>query len=345
MLRSKAFWAFAAVLLLAGVAYRTLATAPPASRPAPRRVAIITGGPGEYWSAAIAGARAAASKRGIQLDVHSPSDAENVEQQMKLLAVAGGSQCDAIAISPIDPDRQAAQITQVAGMKPLVTFDSDASESARLGYVGTSNFSAGLVTGTLVKTAIPDGGKIAVFLANDTKENLVDRLAGLQTRLRESPVPEESPIDPRYTVVGVFQDDGDNELCAQQIEQALQDHEDLACVVTLNSRQGPVAIDTLIATGKSDAVKHIAFDTPPETLAAVESGAVFAAVAQDPFTYGHEAVLMLDALCRGDQQSLPVVGRAAIHISVEPVTKDNVAAYRERLAARAGAAAEPPAGG
>ncbi|MEQ8848957.1 substrate-binding domain-containing protein [Botrimarina sp.] len=333
MLKSKSFWAIAAVAVVAAIAYRGFAAPQEAEGPAPKRVAFITGGPGDYWEAAIAGAQAAALDKGIELDVRSPTDAENIEQQMQLLSVAGSSQVDGVAISPIDADRQTKLITQVAGLKPLVTFDADASESARHGYVGTSNFSAGLVAGTLVKKAIPEG-KIAVLLANKTKENVVDRLAGLKARIAESPVPEESATDPRFEIIGVYADDGDNDRCRELIRDVLDEHPDLACLVTLNARQGPVATEALESAGKIEQVKHIAFDTPPETLDAVEQGKVFAAIAQDPYSYGYEAIGMIDALCRGDEQSLPVTGRAAVHISVEPITKENLADYRERLASR-----------
>lgn len=340
MLKNSTFWLVAAVAFVAAAVGRFAMTSPEAVGPGPKEVAFITGGPGAYWDAAVAGAEAAAGEFGINLVVKTPDSAENVEHQMQLLAVVGSADVDAVAISPIDAERQSEVINQVAGAKPVVTYDSDASGSARHGYVGTSNFSAGLVAGTLVKKAIPEGGKIAVLLANMTKENLIDRLAGLKTRIAESPVPEESPSDPRYTVVGVYTDDGDNETCAARLSEALEEHPDLACLVTLNARQGPVVLETLAAMDDSKRPKLIAFDTPEETLAGVEQGVAFAAIAQDPFSYGYESIRMIDSLCRGDQQSLPVVGRAAIHISVEPVMQGGVEAFRKRLKTRSGSSKE-----
>ena len=336
MLTRRVFWAIAIVAIVAALVFRSSVALDDSEQggPPPRKVALITGGPGDYWQAAVAGAEAAAQARGIELEVYRPDAAENVEQQMQLLSVAGTSGVDAIAVSPIDADRQTELITRIASLKPVVTFDSDASSSARHGYVGTSNFSAGLVAGTLVKKAIPEGGKVAVLLANETKENLIDRLAGLRTRLEESPNPAESPIDPRFQLVGSFTDDGDNDVCRARIEGILVEHPNLACLVTLNARQGPVAIETLRRIERAGDVKLIAFDTPQATLQGVEDGDVFAAIAQDPFSYGYEAIGMIDSLCRGDRRFLPVVGRAAIHISVEPITAESLPAYRDRLASR-----------
>ena len=334
MLKSWQFWTPFVLALGAILVYRATIPTDDEDKAPPRRVAIITGGSGEYWQAAIEGAKQAAKQRGIELVVRSPTNAENAEQQMQLLSQVATSDIDAVAISPIDAERQAKMLTELAGVKPLVTFDSDSPDSARHGYVGTSNSSAGLVAGTLVKKAIPEGGQVAVVLANRTKQNLIDRLAGLRTRIAESPVPEESATDPRFSIVDVSTDEGDSDSCSEHIKQLLDQYPDLACLVTLNARQGPVAIAVLEELGVAERAHVIAFDTPDATLDGVERGVVYAAIAQDPYSYGFEAVGMLDALCRGDQHSLPVVGRAAVHISVEPITRENLAEFRKRFAGR-----------
>lgn len=338
MLQNKAFW-IALVAAIAGVAYvRSTAPQTEKLKTDPVTVTFITAGEGDYWDAAIQGAEDAAEQQGITLNVVRLKSPESIEEQMQALSVVSMSNANGVAISPIDPERETPILTQIASIKPLVTYDSDASKSARHGYIGTSNFSAGLVAGTLVKTAIPDGGKIAVFMANETKENLIERKGGLRTRIAESPDPDASPVDPRYSIVGFYTDEGDNAVCEKKVDELLEEHPDVACIVTLNARQAPVVLKQLDAHSKTDAVKLIVFDTSDEMLDAVESGRVYAAVAQDAYKYGYEAVKMVGYLCRGEEEFLPVVGRGAIHISVEPLRKDNVAAYRDRIEARRGKA-------
>lgn len=334
MLQHKAFWI--ALLAAIGVVAYVRSTAPQVEqlKTIPLTVAFITAGAGDYWDAAIQGAEDAAKQQGITLNVVRLKSPESIEEQMQALSVVSISNADGVAISPIDPERETPVITQIASIKPVVTFDSDASKSARHGYIGTSNFTAGLVAGTLVKTAIPEGGKIAVFMANETKENLAERQGGLRTRIAESPNPKESPTDQRYTIVGFYSDEGDDAVCEEKLGEVLDEHPDLACIVTLNSRQGPIVLEKLKELGKSDQVKMIAFDTSDKMLDAVEDGQVFAVVAQDAYKYGYEAVKMIGYLCRGEEEFLPVVGRGAIHISVEPVRQDDVETYRKRLEAR-----------
>lgn len=335
MLSKWQFWVVVGIALASIFAYKSSIPPDTIESPSPSKVAFVTGGSGEYWHAAVAGAKAAAAELGIELDVRMPERAESVEEQVQILSTLTTSPTiDAVAVSPLDPDEETTVINVIAAAKPVVTYDSDAPQSTRQGYVGTSNFSAGLMSGTLVKRAIPEGGKVLVLMANTTKENLRDRKAGFQTRMAESPNAAEEPVDPRFQIVGFLADDGDSKKCAQLLKDTLDEHPDLACVVAFNARQGPVVAKTLQESGKAGEIKVVTFDTPNETLDAVEDGTVFATIAQDPYKYGYEAIVMIDNLCRGDKRYLPVVGRGAIHVSVEPIQKEDVAEFRKRTASR-----------
>lgn len=334
MLNKWPFWVVVVVALMGIFAYRNTIPAEEMESPPPKKVAFVTGGSGDYWQSAVAGAEAAAAERGIELDVRMPKQAESAKEQMELMSALTSTDVDAVAVSPIDGDEQVTVINTLASQKPVVTFDSDAPQSTRHGYVGTSNFSAGLMAGTLVKTAVPDGGKVLVILASTSKANLQDRKAGFQTRIAESPNPDESPVDPRYEVIGYKTDDGDSEKCEQMLRDAFKEHSDLACVVAMNARQGPILVRVLKETENDGKIKAVTFDTPDETLDAVKDGVVFATIAQDPYKYGYEAVAMIDKLCRGDKRYMPVVGRGAIHVSVEPLQQGDISEFRERTSTR-----------
>jgi ribose transport system substrate-binding protein len=46
----------------------------------------------------------------------------------------------------------------------LFTTDSDAPDTSRVCYVGTDNVAAGRQAADFIKQALPDGGKIMVFV-------------------------------------------------------------------------------------------------------------------------------------------------------------------------------------
>ncbi len=333
MLNKGPFWLAALVAIVAAAWFRYQADAePPAVLPS--KLAFITGGSGNYWELTAAGAREAGKKLGVEVVIRMPQQEESTQEQNEILTNVATSDFDGVAVSPLDSEGQVMVINTLASRIPVVTFDSDASTSARHGFVGTSNFSAGLMAGTLVKKAIPEGGKIAVFMTNLTKQNMQDRQAGFKTRIEESPVPDESTVDPRYEVIGYFTDGGNNDDCAAEIRRVLAEHEDVACFVGMNSRHGPLFLSVLGEEDKLDSIKLVTFDTEDATLEGIEQGHISATVAQDPFRYGFDAIQMLVGLCDGDNAYLPVVGRGAIHVSVEPLTADKISDFRDRVQAR-----------
>lgn len=332
MLNKGAFWILVCFAIAAAAWYRYQADAEPVA-PAPSVVAFITGGSGTYWEVAAKGAKDAGQRLGIEVDVRMPKEAEDSAEQTQILTTLTGSGVDGVAVSPLDAEGQTPVINALADQAPVVTFDSDAPLSSRLGYVGTSNYSAGLMAGTLVKRAMPEGGKIAVLLANETKNNLAERKAGFQERIEESPNPEEE-VDTRYEIVGYFVDNGSDEECAKVIREAVAANSDIACFVGLNARHGPVLMKVLKEDELLGKVKLVTFDTLDATLDGVADGSISSTIAQDPYKYGYEAITMLDSLCRGDARYMPLVGRGAIHVSVEPINNENVEEFRKRMKAR-----------
>ena len=53
----------------------------------------------------------------------------------------------------------------------ITTTDSDAATSKRAFYVGTNNVDAGRQAGELIKKAIPQGGKIMIFVGKRDAQN------------------------------------------------------------------------------------------------------------------------------------------------------------------------------
>src|SRR5207237_4564566 len=95
---------------------------------------------------------------------------------------------DGIAISPVDPDNQTQLINDVAKQALVFTQDSDAPKSDRACYVGTDNVAAGRQAGGLIKEALPQGGKIMIFVGKTDARNAQERLQGIKEVLQGSNV-------------------------------------------------------------------------------------------------------------------------------------------------------------
>ena len=329
-------WTVALVALIAAIGYRMSVMSEPVV-PQPT-VAFIASGSGPYWQATINGAKAAARDKQVDLRVEVPKRNENIDEQMDILAKLDVTGLSGIALSPIDAERQTHVINQmVREGKKVVTVDSDAPLSDRHSYVGTNNRAAGETSARLVREALPEGGKVAVLLANLTKDNMKDRQAGFEEEmtLNNADGPGETP---KYEIVGYLVDEGDSERCAENIRETMRQHPDLACFVGMAARNGPILLQQLTEQDKLGQIKLITFDDAPETLDGVQAGHIFATVAQDPYKYGYEAVSTLATLCRRPESSLPVVGKGFYFVSVEPIRQDNVEDFRNRVKAREQAA-------
>jgi ribose transport system substrate-binding protein len=342
-------WTLVGIALVAAVGYRMHVDRKPPPAP-PARIVFITGGSGPYWQVTANGAKAAAEAYKANLKVEMPTGDENLEQQMSILTHLDAKSLDGVAVSPLDAEGQTHLINQLVRETKVVTFDSDAPLSDRQSHVGTSNFAAGKACGRLMVEAVPQGGKVAVLIANLTKENLIDRKGGFLERVEQAGnEPEKSGSDkkaatPKYNVVGFFEDNGDDEKCAKNIKDVIAKNPDLVCFVGLNSRHGPILLHTLKDAGKLGKIKLITFDTPEETLDGIEAGNIYATIAQDPYNFGFESVKILCGLSHGEAVEIPIVGKGAVYVGAEALRKDDVPKFRERLKARQGATEAKDAG-
>jgi ribose transport system substrate-binding protein len=333
-----ALWTIAAIALVAAVGYNLTVFREPPPPPAVS-IVFITGGSGPYWQRTVNGAKTAADEFDANLRVEIPSVDEGVSEQTELLESLREQPVDGVAVSPLDADGQTPLINKLSKQTFLVTFDADASDSQRQSHVGTTNYAAGRACARLVRDAIPQGGKIAVLVANSTKENIIDRKGAFQERIGQFADDDVKPGDPlKYTIVGFYEDGGSAEKCAANIREAIKQHPDLACLVGMNAQHGPTLMRVLKEDGQLGKLKVVAFDDAPATLQGVEDGHIYATLAQDSFGFGYEAVKILCNLKRGDAVAVPMGGRGAVYFGVEVVNQKNVDNFRQRMADQTGAA-------
>jgi len=295
---------------------------------APVHVLFVTGGPGDYWDETVRGARAAAEKLKVDLDVEAPTDHENSSQQSEILAKANFKKIDGLGLSPLDADGQAELINRITQVTKVVTFDSDAPQTNRTMFVGANNYGAGQLAARLAREALPNGGKIAVLVVNLTKDNIQDRKNGFSDALAAA-----GADAPKIEVVDILEDQGHADQCATNIGKALTDHTDLAGFIAMNGSEGPILIKTLRENGWLGKVKLVTFDEAPETIAAVEEGNIFATIVQDPYHFGFETVRMLADLSRSDEFHKPL-GYSTYTVSPFAVTKANLEEFRKTAQSR-----------
>ena len=242
---------------------------------------------------------------------------------------------DGLAVSPLDAEGQTPLINRLQQSTNVVTFDSDAPLSLRSGHIGTSNYGAGSNLRSTYRRSVARRRKVLVLLANLTKENLLDRRVGYADTVRKEFADDsEESTKPVLEVLDYLLDEGKSERVAKNIRETLASHPDLAAIVGMNAKHGPIILQVLKEEDKLGKIKVIAFDEDPETLAGIEAGHIYATIAQDPYKFGFETIRMLNGLYRGGGSEVPIVGGGTVNINAEPIRKKDLQAFRERLKAR-----------
>jgi ribose transport system substrate-binding protein len=296
-------------------------TTPSGAAPAPQKklkLAFVSNNAANFWAIARTGCNDAAKELGnVEVDFRIPSSASAAEQQQILndLVAAG---IDGIAVSPIDPANETDFLNKIAGQTLLLTTDSDAPASKRVCYIGTDNVAAGHQAGELIKEAIPQGGKIMIFVGKMDAQNAKERFQGIKEALAGSNV----------EIIDVRTDDTDQARAQQNAADTLVKYPDIACLVGLWNYNGPAIANAVKAAGKSGQVKIVCFDENQETLDGVASGLIFGTVVQQPYEFGKQAITRMATYLGGDKSQL---ADGKIIIPTRVIKKDEVADFEAQL--------------
>lgn len=300
--------------------------------------AFLTTGVASFWDIAKSGAETAGSELGVDVSVLMPGNPVEQKQMVEDLVIRG---VDGIAISPIDPENQIDLINEAAKETNLITADSDAPDSDRLLYIGVDNYEAGRMCGKLVKEALPDGGKIMIFIgrleqdnAKRRRQGVIDEILDRSNDSSRFDPPSEVLKNDKYEILGTLTDQFDRVRGKQNMDDTLTAHPDLGCAVGLFAFNPPLILESLKSADKLGEVQVVGFDEADETLQGIIDGHVHGTVVQNPFEYGKRSIELLHALKGGDRSVIPEDG--FINIPARQIRKANVEEFWTDLKAKLG---------
>jgi len=261
----------------------------------PHKLAFVPNNASDFWIIARKGTEKAEKEiPGIKVEFRIPADGTAAEQQRivdELLAKG----INGIAISPVDPANQTAMLDRASTQAVVVTQDSDAPNSKRVCYIGTDNVAAGKQAGELLKEALPQGGKVMVFVGTLDASNAQQRYQGLKEAIAGSNI----------QIINVRTDNTDRVRAKANAADTLVTNSDVAGMVGLWSYNGPAILNAVKEANKADKVKIIAFDEEDETLNGIKEGAIYATVVQQPFEFGYQSIAMMAKVLNGDKSGIP----------------------------------------
>ena len=260
-----------------------------------KELAFVVNGASDFWKLAEAGVKKAQGELpNYDLQFKYPEQAAAAIQQrlMDDLVAAG---VDAIMVSAVDPKTSTEALNRVGGQVPLFTTDSDAPDSNRIAYIGSSNTDAGKQAGEIALKALPDGGKCIGFVGLPGADNARERIEGMKAAIAGSKV----------ELIDVRGDDIDQTRAKRNVEDALAANPDIDCMVGFYSYNPPRIYEVLKEAGKLGQIKVIAFDEDPITLGGVREGTIAGTVVQQPYEWGYQGMKLMAKYLEGDKSGVP----------------------------------------
>jgi ribose transport system substrate-binding protein len=283
-----------------------------------KKLAFITNNAADFWTIARKGTeKADAGLPDVEVEFRLGDGTAAAQKRILDDLLAKG--VDGIAISPVDPANQTAMLNDAAKQAIVFTHDSDAPDSKRECYVGTDNVAAGRQAGDLIKEAVPQGGKIAIFVGKLDARNAQERLQGIKEAIAGSNI----------SIIDVRTDDTDQVRAKANVSELLVSHPEAAALVGLWSYNGPAILNAVRDAGKTGQVKIIAFDEDAETLTGVKSGAIVGTVVQQPYEFGYQSITLLEKALKGDRSGIPASRQ--LFIPTRVIRQNSVDEFRTTL--------------
>jgi ribose transport system substrate-binding protein len=312
-------------LLLAATAVLALGALSGASQGQGKKtLAFVVNGASDFWKAAEAGVKKAqAELPNYNLTFKYPEQSSAAIQTriMDDLVAAGVA---GILVSPVDPKTMGDALNRVGGQVALFTTDSDAPNSKRVVYIGSSNTDAGKQAGQLMVKAMPNGGKCMGFVGLPGADNARERIEGVKETIKGT----------KIELVDVRADDIDQTRAKRNVEDTITARPDINCMVGFYSYNTPRIYEALKEAGKIGKVTIIGFDEDPITLGGVKEGTIVGTVVQQPYEWGYQGMKLMAKYLEGDKSFIPA--NKLIIIPTKIIDKSNVDAFWAELKQRQG---------
>lgn len=245
-----------------------------------------------YWDECRKGMEAKMAEIGVKAEFLGPEKSD-ATKQVEIFESVIARKPAAIAVSPNDPStvKDAIQKATDAGI-PVITWDADAPDSARLLYIGTNNVAAGRTAGEELAKLLGGKGKVAIINGALTAANAQERVQGFKEALANYPDIEIVADEPT---------DDDPAKALSVSEQLLQAHPDLAAFYGVTGVGVPGAAGAVKQANKCDSVKVVGFDVVPQGIEFMRQGCVSALISQRPFGMTAQALEIMVGLAKGEK--------------------------------------------
>jgi ribose transport system substrate-binding protein len=251
---------------------------------------IIKATNSDFWQYVLVGARnyMAENPTVVKITTDGPPAETDIDQQVSLLEQIIERQPDAIVISPSSTDALVAGIEKAtkAGI-PVITIDNLANTDVAVSHLATNNLKAGGQAADefirhLKLAGKEPKGKVGIISALAGAQVIQDRDEGFVTRMKE--------IAPDIVLLPIQYVDNDMIKAMDVATSQMDANPDLVGFFADNNMTGDGVARAVIEKNRDKDLVVLAFDSDPEEIKGLESGAINALVLQDPYGMGYKGV-------------------------------------------------------
>ena len=266
-----------------------------------------------YFITLESAAREIIEERGAQLITKDPgTDPQAQAEQIQEMIEEG---IDAIILSPVDWEKitESLKALKAAGVK-IINVDTQVKEIEYVdAYIGSDNYSAGVICGEDLIKRCPDGGKV-VILECPTQNSINDRITGFEETL--------ATAEKGFEVVAREDTGGEFEKALEASQRILKENPDVVAIMCGNDQLAVGAKTALNLAGLGNVLVY-GVDGSPDIKKELKKpqSQIAGTAAQSPIGMGKSAAkLALDVLEGNDYEE-------ETYEEVFMIDKDNVDMY------------------
>ena len=309
--RNKIILVLVLILASSFAGYQALSSTKVTKCDAPPVVYLITKSmDSNFFKSVFAGASAASAEYNIDLYHRGPDNEEYYAAQNEMIQEAINVHADAIIISAVDYEANAAAVNKAAdeGIE-IVVIDSDVKSNRVACRIGTDNYQAGCIAAKAAVNEANDEYNIGIINFDRITENGRSREQGFREAIEKCPNAQiAKSVNIPSTVSGA----------ARATKNMLEENPKINVLVAFNEILSIGAGDAIEELGMQNSTKVIAFDSNVACIDHLEKGNIDALIVQNPYAMGYLAVETVESLLSDKEVE------EEINTTVTLITKENM---------------------
>jgi ribose transport system substrate-binding protein len=277
-----------------------------------RTIAVIPKGVSHiFWQTVRAGAEAAAKENNVEIVWNGPAQETDYTGQSNIVEDAINRRVDGIVLAPTHKDALIPVVERAgrAGI-PVTIFDSGIGTDKYVSYVATDNRQGGRVAAERLAEKLGGKGKVAILGVKVGSVSTDEREQGFQEVIKAK--------YPGIEIVAFQYGESDRARSLDRATDILTAHPELDGFFASNESSTVGAVQAIKQKGLAGKLTLVGFDSSPNLIDDLKTGAIDSLVLQNPYKMGYEAVKAMVAKLNG--QSPP----RQIDTGVKLLTKDNL---------------------